>query len=223
MPEMEKPQDAPPGFQEAWDAHDTDARGSLFDADATFVNRFAHHVRGVDETMYSAREAREADLASLPAIEHAAAQLFLSTPYPEIAREQPSSVDAFRRWRERAALLVAAAEGGEPMGFAIAFDVDGAAHLHEIDVDPQHGRRGVGRRLIGAVASWALARGHTRITLATFRDVAWNGPYYRRLGFRELPAERAGAGLLALREEERANGLAIDDRLFMVLDLAQPK
>lgn len=49
MPKMEKPEDAPLAFQEAWNAHDMDALGSLFDADATFVNRFGHYVRGVDE------------------------------------------------------------------------------------------------------------------------------------------------------------------------------
>ena len=91
---------------------------------------------------------------------------------------------------------MATAGGGEPIGFAIAFEVDGAAHLHEMDIDPKHGRRGVGRQLIGAVTSWALARGHTRLTLSTFRDVAWNGPYYEGLGFRELPIERAGAVML---------------------------
>ncbi|MFT4100808.1 MAG: nuclear transport factor 2 family protein [Burkholderiaceae bacterium] len=49
MSKMEKPEDAPFAFQEAWNAHDMDALGSLFDSDATFVNRFGHYVRGADE------------------------------------------------------------------------------------------------------------------------------------------------------------------------------
>ena len=36
-------------FQEAWNAHDMDAFGRLFHADATFVNRFATYWRGVDQ------------------------------------------------------------------------------------------------------------------------------------------------------------------------------
>lgn len=180
-------------------------------------------MRRTIEPAYRVREACEADLVALPFIEHAAAQLFLSTPYPEIAREQPSTVDEFRHWREHAALFVVTAADGAAIGFAIAFDVDGAAHLHEIDVDPRHGRRGVGKQLVRAVESWAVQRGYTRMTLATFREVPWNAPYYHRLGFRELPAGQAGAGLLALRERERANGLAIEGRLFMVRDLAQPR
>jgi len=45
---MNAPQDAPQAFQQAWNAHDMAAFGRLFDDDATFVNRFGHHVRGVD-------------------------------------------------------------------------------------------------------------------------------------------------------------------------------
>ncbi|MFC6280565.1 SgcJ/EcaC family oxidoreductase [Polaromonas aquatica] len=60
---MKKPEDAPSAFQAAWNAHDMAALGSLFDENATFVNRFGHYVRGIDaivalhapihETIYS--------------------------------------------------------------------------------------------------------------------------------------------------------------------------
>jgi uncharacterized protein (TIGR02246 family) len=43
------PDDAPGAFQAAWNAHDMEAFGTLFHDDATFVNRFAHYVRGVGE------------------------------------------------------------------------------------------------------------------------------------------------------------------------------
>lgn len=36
-------------FQSAWNAHDMIALGCLFHPEATFVNRFGHLVRGVDE------------------------------------------------------------------------------------------------------------------------------------------------------------------------------
>ncbi|CAB3889862.1 hypothetical protein LMG26858_03672 [Achromobacter anxifer] len=49
MTQMEKPADAPSAFQAAWNAHDMQALGALFHEDATFVNRFGHYVRGVDE------------------------------------------------------------------------------------------------------------------------------------------------------------------------------
>jgi uncharacterized protein (TIGR02246 family) len=47
--QMDRPEDAPDAFQAAWNAHDMSALAALFDDDATFVNRFGHYVRGVDE------------------------------------------------------------------------------------------------------------------------------------------------------------------------------
>jgi uncharacterized protein (TIGR02246 family) len=49
MQQMKLPQDAPNAFESAWNAHDMEALGSLFRPDATFVNRFGHYVRGVEE------------------------------------------------------------------------------------------------------------------------------------------------------------------------------
>jgi len=49
MAQMDRPEDAPGAFQAAWNAHDMAALGGLFDEDATFVNRFGHYVRGIDE------------------------------------------------------------------------------------------------------------------------------------------------------------------------------
>lgn len=48
MTEFHRPEDAPAAFQSAWNAHDVTAFGALFHHDATFLNRFAHYVRGVD-------------------------------------------------------------------------------------------------------------------------------------------------------------------------------
>jgi uncharacterized protein (TIGR02246 family) len=46
---MKRPEDAPEAFQSAWNSHDMEAFGTLFQDDATFVNRFGHYVRGVRE------------------------------------------------------------------------------------------------------------------------------------------------------------------------------
>jgi uncharacterized protein (TIGR02246 family) len=46
---MNRPEDVAVAFQSAWNAHDMAAFGALFDGDATFVNRFGHYVRGIDE------------------------------------------------------------------------------------------------------------------------------------------------------------------------------
>ena len=49
MMQMARPDDLPQAFQSAWNAHDMAALAALFHDDATFVNRFGHYVRGVDE------------------------------------------------------------------------------------------------------------------------------------------------------------------------------
>ena len=46
---MKRPEDLPEAFQAAWNAHDMAAFGGLFAPDATFVNRFGHYVKGIDE------------------------------------------------------------------------------------------------------------------------------------------------------------------------------
>jgi len=51
MAPIATPEDTPRAFQTAWNAHDIAALGDLFHEDATFVNRFGHYVRGVDEIM----------------------------------------------------------------------------------------------------------------------------------------------------------------------------
>ncbi|MBN9547079.1 MAG: SgcJ/EcaC family oxidoreductase [Alphaproteobacteria bacterium] len=49
MTQMMRPDDVPAAFQAAWNADDMMDFGALFHDDATFVNRFAHLVRGVGE------------------------------------------------------------------------------------------------------------------------------------------------------------------------------
>jgi len=49
MTKVKRPEDVPGAFQAAWNAHDMVALGDLFAEDATFVNRFGHYVKGVEE------------------------------------------------------------------------------------------------------------------------------------------------------------------------------
>ena len=49
MIQIERPEDTPQAFQTAWNKHDMQSFGTLFHENATFVNRFGHYVRGVEE------------------------------------------------------------------------------------------------------------------------------------------------------------------------------
>jgi GNAT superfamily N-acetyltransferase len=108
--------------------------------------------------------------------------------------------------------------GRPPVGFVWIDEVDGLAHVQELAVIPKWMRRGIGTRLLEQAADWAREQGYPAITLLTFGEVPWNGPFYRARGYVEI--DELTPGLVALREEERALGL--DDlgrRVVMRRDL----
>ena len=57
------------------------------------------------------------------------------------------------------------------------------------------------------------------MTLTTFRDVPWNGPYYERCGFRVVEPGELGPGLRRIRAAEVARGLDAEPRVAMRQDL----
>jgi hypothetical protein len=60
-----------------------------------------------------------------------------------------------------------------------------------------------------------------RITLTAFRDVAWNAPFYARLGFRRLLDEDLSAALRELRQKEARDGLDPAKRIVMYRTLSK--
>jgi GNAT superfamily N-acetyltransferase len=95
---------------------------------------------------------------------------------------------------------------GEPaVGFVCLELVDGGAHIDQVSVLPEHGRRGIGRALVETAIGWAASSGYRELTLTTYRDVPFNAPFYRTLGFEEFT--EFGPGLAAIRIHERAVGL----------------
>jgi uncharacterized protein (TIGR02246 family) len=73
---MKRPEEIAEEFQKAWNGHDMAALASLFCEDATFVNRFGHYVRGVQEivslhvplheTIYSDSKMENEVIATIP-------------------------------------------------------------------------------------------------------------------------------------------------------------
>ncbi len=165
---------------------------------------------------YTIRLARPDDLDVLPQIERAAATLFRATAYPAMADADLVSLQVNL---DHEYVWVAVTPTDVPMAFAIAHPLDISVHLHELDVDPRFARQGVGRALIQTVADWARAASYPALTLTTFADVAWNGPYYTRLGFRTLDDRLLSPGLQAVRQAEAAAGLPMAQRVCMRLDL----
>ena len=169
---------------------------------------------------YQIARARLEDLAQLPAIELAAAQL-LRGHAPESVLNEVTDCDTFADAARQGRLWVALA-GDAPVGFALVkMLADDLPHLDEVDVEPSHGRRGVGTALVRAVCEWATASGFSILTLTTFRAVPWNLAFYARLGFVEIPRDLLRPELAAVVSDEAARGLAPETRAVMAYRCCQ--
>jgi ribosomal protein S18 acetylase RimI-like enzyme len=156
------------------------------------------------------RMARAADLRHIAPIEDAGGPQFRDHFGESIEPILLSpALDGRQRAAEPGFLLVAAPdEQSPPVGFVHVLEIDGHAHLEQLSVLPEHQRRGIGAELTRAAMAEARAQGFDRLSLCTYRDVPWNGPFYRSVGFAEVtdlaPYEQR------LRQKERDLGLDIN-------------
>lgn len=168
---------------------------------------------------YNIRVAQIKDLAMLANIERAASGLFRNTPYPFIADCETLSLDFVKQQFYQGRVWVAVYGLDEPVGYAVAKEVDGNAYLQEIDVYPSHGQKGIGRSLVETVCIWAKQHGYPRVLLSTFRDVRWNAPFYMKLGFQILEESKITTGFQEIRQQEAEMALPIDKRVIMCRNL----
>jgi GNAT superfamily N-acetyltransferase len=159
------------------------------------------------------RAATVDDVALLGDIERAAGERFRTIGMDAIADDDPppaadlvAAVDDGRLW--------VAELDGSVVGYVLAVDLDGWPHLEQVSVHPDAAGRGVGRALVEQVATWAQGRGPW-LTLSTFRDVAWNAPWYGRLGFEVVPEVELDDRLRDVRRHEHELGLDVSARVIM--------
>ena len=164
------------------------------------------------------RPATDEDLPTLQSIERAAGEVFRDLDMALVGDDDPFSIAELRGYLEGGRAWVVTVDDAVA-GYLVADVVDGAVHIEQVSIDPRYARRGLGRDLIEACAAWARGRGYAALTLTAFVDVPWNGPYYRRLGFRQLDADEVTSGLRALREHEAERGLDRWPRVCLRLEL----
>ena len=171
---------------------------------------------------YEVRAARHDDLPALPQIERKAvagfAQYLREAGMTPAAFDDVSSVEELES-AMRGGRLWVATRGDVPVAFAWVEAVAGYAHLEEVDVDPAHGRRGLGAALIDVVSAWAVSNRLRAVTLTTFRDVPWNAPYYARLGFAEVDAATLSPEHVEIVRDEASRGFDPSKRVTMILPL----
>lgn len=165
------------------------------------------------------RVARRADLPRLRDIERAAGEAFRDIGMAAIADDEPLSVEASEAYVRDGRAWVAADSADRAVAYLLIDVVDGVGHVEQVSVHPSHARRGLGRELLDQAASWAHEHGYAALTLTTFADVAWNAPYYERLGFRVVTPEEWGAGLRRVRKHEAELGLDRWPRVAMTREV----
>ncbi|WP_428667713.1 hypothetical protein [Reyranella sp.] len=128
------------------------------------------------------RAAHPHEIRLLPQIENAADQRFARVGLQRVVDMPGHSIAALEHGRRHGLLWVAIEPRGHVVGFAL------------IEI-----KRGTA--LIERCAATARALGHEPLYLTTYRDVAWNKPFYQRRGFTEVPRgalDRTLRGVLLL-------------------------
>jgi GNAT superfamily N-acetyltransferase len=169
------------------------------------------------------RAPRPDELETLRDIERDAGRLFAEIGLDDIAAHDPESIETLTQYLDVDRIwVIVETDTDEPLGYAVVDMVDGLAHIEQISVRASQGRRGLGTTLLEYICDWAADNGFGAVTLTTFRDVAWNAPFYAKHGFRVLDAAETGPELTERRTEEAAHGLDPALRVCMQRDLPRP-
>ena len=165
---------------------------------------------------WSLRLAREADADFLPAIERAAAVKFADD-----LDLQDLDFDGTRGAPELGAMIrkghcLVAESHGAIVGFLVAEPFRRELHVWEMDVLPELQGNRIGAGLVRACQIDARNCGFAALTLTTFRDLPWNGPFYERLGFVEVTDLDANPRLAGYLKEEADAGLPRERRCAMI-------
>lgn len=149
----------------------------------------------------------------MQAIERDAAQAFIPIGYDFCVGPVRADWEHRKGISDGASLI--AEFGGDPAGFILLWPVDGYGHVVELSVALRFQKRGLGRALLAAGETWARESGYRATTLTTFRDVAWNAPFYRGLGYREFTPGENDAELATIQSDEAAHGFHARPRVAM--------
>ncbi|MGO4524713.1 GNAT family N-acetyltransferase [Microvirga sp. 2MCAF35] len=171
---------------------------------------------------FTIRLARPDDLDWLGAVERSAASVFRNSGPAWLADGDTMDPGVLADLCRDGTLWVAADGNDEPVGFLAGHGLDGSFYIAEVSVTASHQRRGIGIRLVEAAIEHGRRLGFGAITLTTYRDLSWNGPFYARLGFVEVDPDEAGPRHREKLREEAEAGHDPSRRCIMALRLDQP-
>jgi GNAT superfamily N-acetyltransferase len=161
------------------------------------------------------RPARPDDLPKLCELEQTAGAPFRELGMDFVADDETWTVAELEPYQRDGRAWVIDDAAGEPVAYLLADVVDGNGHVEQVSVHPAHARQGLGRLLLETLDAWAREHRLPALTLTSYAEVPWNGPYYQRLGFRVLDDACLTPGLRRLREHEATRGLDRRRRVAM--------
>ena len=168
---------------------------------------------------YRVEHGTRAQSRRLQAIELAAGARFRAVGMGDVADGEPTPTPILEDRADAGRLYVAVDEAGEPVGFLIWSPKDDRAYVEEVSVHPDHAGHRLAARMIDRLSHDVRGR-HAALSLATFRDVAWNAPYYASIGFQELPRDQIGPQHAKAWRHQTENGSDMSRRLFMTRPVA---
>ncbi|MCJ1307568.1 hypothetical protein MMC25_001215 [Agyrium rufum] len=143
------------------------------------------------------RTASKLDINHIWVIDSSATKKFGSIPALADLAAGEETTEKFERWLEHGRVYLVE-DKNRPVGFVAVHEVDDVLYIDEIGVHENHQGRGLGAMLLEAVfqraqeIAWEKNREVARVSLTTYPDVPWNGPWYKKHGFEEFDAERIG-------------------------------
>jgi len=166
------------------------------------------------------RHATPNELSLIPAIELEAGRIFAEIMMSGITDNPSFNHEFLTSFTRHGAVQVAEGTANRLIGFVLTGFLDGAGHVYEMSVLPDQARQGIGRKLLDASCAYAYAKGARKMTLSTFRDVPWNGPFYLKSGFTIVDRTNWTPALHVLHEREIMSGFDVSRRCFMEKILA---
>lgn len=157
---------------------------------------------------YTIQHAKRSDIPQLYSIQAAAGTIFPPGSIPENVLAERVPHDIFMDAIAQGRLLAAKNSNEAPVGFAFWQEVDGSSLLALIEVDPQHGQKGLGTALVSVIIEQVEKAGYQYLYLTTFVNIPWNAPFYQRLGFAPLSEMDHPGFIKGILHEEHSKGLS---------------
>jgi predicted N-acetyltransferase YhbS len=164
------------------------------------------------------RLARPEDLDALSAIEADADLRYADSAHPEFASGSTIPRSVLERAIARQWIIVAA-DDDRVVGWVLLTRSGDEMCVGQISVRRDAGGRGIGAALLKTVAASARGMGYRSVVLNTQNDVAWNRPWYERLGYVVVKPADWTDDMHEITREQTESGLDWSTRVHMRLVL----